>query len=192
MPWLRDVFNDVAEKFGFARLAEAEMELLRSEGAREIMRRLGVPAWKLPIIARHVRALKARDAHQVELFPGVGDLLQRLAAGGITLAIVSSDNEANVRRTLGERHAARIHHYACAAPVFGKHVRMRRVVRRSGISPTETLAIGDELRDLEAARRAGIPFAGVAWGYARPEVLLERAPATVFRSIEEIAAWFRS
>jgi phosphoglycolate phosphatase len=43
------------------------------------------------------------------------------------------------------------------------------------------------LRDLEAARDAGIPFGAVTWGYTTAEALRARAPEVVFERVEEIA-----
>jgi phosphoglycolate phosphatase len=71
--------------------------------------------------------------------------------------------------------------------VFGKAARFRKVLRRSGISPPDALAIGDEIRDLEAARRAGIAFGAAGWGFTRAEALQARGPNVLFSSIEEIA-----
>ena len=48
-------------------------------------------------------------------------------------------------------------------------------------------AIGDEVRDGEAARQAGIDFGAVSWGYARPEALQQLSPALVFDSVADIS-----
>jgi phosphoglycolate phosphatase-like HAD superfamily hydrolase len=60
-PWFLRSIDSVADRFRFRRLREGDVELLRGHGAREIIRYLGIPTWKLPFIARHMRRLKARD-----------------------------------------------------------------------------------------------------------------------------------
>jgi phosphoglycolate phosphatase len=75
---------------------------LRHAGPREILRRLEVPLWKLPAIARHMRALKRQPLHATPLFEGVPAILQALRAAGLSLALVSSDSEDNARRQLGD------------------------------------------------------------------------------------------
>ena len=187
-PWFRDVINDVADHFGFPRLDHAKIEALRSVGAREILQQLGVPRWKVPLIARHMRRMKTRDVHRTALFPGVPATLHRLKQGGVALAVVSSDTEGNVRHTLGPMNAGLIDHYACGAPVFGKPARMRRVLRRSGFHPGDAIAIGDEIRDIEAARSVGIAFGAVSWGYTRPAALTAHDPSVVFGTMDEIPA----
>ena len=52
-------------------------------------------------------------------------MLQGLAERGIKLAVVSSNSEANVRRTLGDANAALINYYACGASIFGKPAKVQ-------------------------------------------------------------------
>ena len=56
---------------------------------------------------------------------------------------------------LGES-AALFAHFDCSASLFGKSAKFRRVLRRTGVAPAQAIAIGDETRDIEAARGAGI------------------------------------
>ena len=183
-PWFARVLNSVADKYGFRRVEPDNIESLRGLNARELIQHLGVPRWKAPLIARHMRRLKSQEP--IALFDGVAGMLRKLSAGGITIAVVSSDNEDNIRRTLGDELSRVVDHYACGASLFGKAAKFKSVLRRMGNAPAETITIGDELRDLEAARSAGIAFGGVAWGYTRPDVLKEHTPDEMFNSVGEI------
>jgi phosphoglycolate phosphatase len=60
-------------------------------------------------------------------------------------------------------------------------------VKRAGLSPAQAIAIGDEVRDIEAARAAGIACAGVSWGFAAPKALRALGPDLMFERIEDIA-----
>ena len=186
LPWFRRNVNDVADRFGFRRIADDDVESLRHAGSREILRRLEVPLWKLPRIARHIRRMKAAHLDGIPLFPGTAAMLQRLSGTGITLALVSSDNETNARRQLGEA-AALFSHFDCGASLFGKSAKFRRVVKRAGLTPAQAISIGDEVRDIEAARAAGIACGAVMWGYAAPNALRALGPEMVFERMEDIA-----
>ncbi len=174
-------------RFGFRRVAGADIEPLRRAGSREILKRHDVPLWKLPLIARHMRRLKSAHVDDIALFPGTGAMLRALNDGGLRLALVSSDHEANARRQLGEANAALFSHFACGAAMFGKPRKFRRVLRQAGVDPARAIAIGDEARDIEAARAAGIACAAVTWGYAAPETLHALGPDLVFERMEDIA-----
>lgn len=185
-PWFLRHSNDVADRFGFRRIAPEDIDRLRREGACEILARLDVPLWKLPLIARHMRQLKSRHVDDLALFPGASEMLRALKDGGMTIALVSSDSEANARRQLGDANAALFSEFACGASLFGKAAKFRRVLKRSGVDPSRAIAIGDEVRDIEAARAAGIACGAVTWGYAAPETLRALGPDWVFEEVGEV------
>jgi phosphoglycolate phosphatase len=185
-PWFRQHLNAVAKRYRFRAVSEEDVEMLRHASTREILDYLEVRWWKIPLIARHMRQLKTAHAASIPLFDGIETMLTTLAAGGIRLALVSSDTEANAREKLGPS-AALFSDFDCSASIFGKAQKFRRVVKRSGIDPREAIAIGDETRDIEAARAAGIACGAVTWGYAAPRALRDRAPDLVFERMEEIA-----
>ena len=120
---------------------------------------------------------------------GTAELLSRLKAAGIGIAIVSSNAEDGIRAALGEA-AASVDIFECGAALFGKDQHFKKAVRYSGLDPTRFLAIGDEARDIEAARKAGIAAGAVAWGYADPVFLQKLGPDRFFTRMEEIAPAF--
>jgi phosphoglycolate phosphatase len=185
-PWFRRHVNDVADRFKFRRVTEDDIETLRHSGSREILAHLEVPRWKLPWIARHMRRLKAAKIAEIALFEGAETMLRSLATSGLRLALVSSDSEANARRQLGET-AALFSHFDCAASIFGKPAKFRRILRRTGIGPARTISIGDEVRDIEAARAAGIACGAVTWGFAAQQALEVLQPNLMFERMDDIA-----
>lgn len=184
-PWFLRTINDVADRFGFRRVTDEDIEGLRHASTREILTRLEVPLWKLPAIARHARRLKAEAAADIALFADVEAMLRTLAENGVQLALVTSDSEANAREKLGDS-AALFAQFDCAASLFGKAAKFRRVIRRAGVEPDKVIAIGDEVRDIEAARAVGIACGAVCWGYAAPAALQALGPDFLFSKIEDI------
>lgn len=185
-PWFLRTINDVADRFGFRRVADEDVEVLRHASTREILARLEVPLRKLPAIARHARRLKGEAAAEIALFAGVETMLRTLAENGVQLALVTSDSEANARAKLGDA-AALFSHFDCAASVFGKPAKFRRLIRRAGVEPDPVISIGDEVRDIEAARAVGIACGAVCWGYAAPAALRAHEPDVVFERMDDIA-----
>jgi phosphoglycolate phosphatase len=133
-----------------------------------------------------MRKLVARDADKIALFDGVDALLSTLTERGVTIAIATSNAEANVRRILGDANAKRISHYACGASLFGKAAKLAAIIKRQQASPERTIAIGDEVRDLEAARKVGLAAGAVGWGYATIDFLRAQRPDYLFSSMDDI------
>jgi phosphoglycolate phosphatase len=185
-PWFLQRFNDLADRHRFNRIEKHEVEALRGNSARQMMAHLRLPAWRLPLVARDMRAWMAKDIHTLRPFPGVPEMLHALADAGVELAVVTSNSYENVRRVLGAESAGLMAHVECGASMFGKRARFRRVLRRSGIPAAQAISIGDEIRDAEAARAAGIDFGAVAWGYTSPASLRAQSPALFFDTVDDI------
>ncbi len=185
LPWFRASFQDMIARFDLAPVGADEIEGLRMMTGRQIMARLNVPMWRLPAIVSDMRKRKLAAADQISLFDGVEGLLSELQRLGIQTAIVSSDSEESVRRVLGPT-AKLISRFDCGAAIFGKHRKFRRVARHFGTKPADTICIGDEIRDIEAAHTAGMASGAVAWGYAFPVALQAAGPTHFFNSIDEM------
>lgn len=185
-PFFLEVFDTLADAHGFARIDRGDLERLRGLDARQMMKHFGLSPWKAPQVAVHFRALMAKNVGRIPLFPGTDRMLRRLVERGLTLAIVTSNSEENVRAVLGADCAALVAHFECGVSLFGKRRKLRQLLARSGVRPTEALLVGDEVRDAEAARGEGVGFGAVAWGYARLDALLAHSPVAVFRSMDEI------
>ena len=89
---------------------------------------------------------------------------------------------------LGAELSAGIAHFACGSSLFGKAAKIGRLVERCGVSPTAVLAVGDEIRDIDAAETAGVASGAVTWGYATASALRARKPTWVFDTVDQIAA----
>ena len=185
LDWFRASFHDVIARFDLTPITAEELEAMRGLSAREIMARLNVSMWQLPAIVSDMRKRKLAAASQTSLFAGIPAMLSDLQRQGIKTAIVSSDSEASVRQVLGPT-TAQITRFDCGAAVFGKHRKFRRVARKLGAKPSETICIGDEIRDIEAAKAASMDSGAVAWGYALPSALQAAGPTHLFNSVEEM------
>jgi phosphoglycolate phosphatase len=185
-PWFLQTINQVAEKHRFRRIAPHELETLRGRSSRELIAHLEMPMWKLPAVTVEMRRLMKDKAAEIALFPGVDSLLHGLAAGGIEAAVVTSNSEENVRAILGERNASLVRHFECGASMFGKKAKFSKLLQVTGLAPQQVLCVGDEIRDAQAARAAGLDFTGVAWGYTKPEALAPYSCRKPFLSVEEM------
>lgn len=91
-PWFLRVINSVADKHGFRRVEDHDIDTLRGKSSREIVKFMNVPYWRLPAIARDVRRMKSEALTDIPLFPGVDRMLRKLSDKGVVLAVVSSDS----------------------------------------------------------------------------------------------------
>lgn len=185
-PWFAGVLDQVAERFGFRRIGADEVETLRGADTQEILRRLAIPLWKMPMIAAHMRTLAAQQIDQVQLFADTRRFLHDLHGAGVRIGVVSSNTAETIRFVLGPETASLVWTFACGASLFGKPAKLAKVLRRSGTAPARAIYVGDEIRDVVAARATGMASGAVSWGYNRVEALAARSPDHVFDSFDDM------
>lgn len=184
--WFLSIADHLAERFKFRSVAPDEVEMLRGRTSSEVIRHLGIPRWKLPAIGRYVHALLAQQTDRIGLFDGIVPVLQQLAQSGVRIALVTSNAEPNARAILGPANAALIERFECGASLFGKAPRYRRVLRKTKLAPSDVLSIGDETRDVVAAKKVGIASGAVLWGYANRAALEHLQPDVLFERPDQV------
>ena len=101
--------------------------------------------------------------------------------------MVSSNSVENVQRVLGPHATALFDDYECGTDLFGKAAKIDRLLQRHRIARNASCWC-DEIRDIEAARKAGVRVASVGWGYNHVDALRERQPDELLLSVAELPA----
>jgi len=186
-PWALSIVDEMAEKYRLNKVDLSEIETFRGFDARKLAKHYGVRWWKLPAMVKDARILMARDAHKIALFEGVNDLLQELSKAGLQLALVTTNSLENVQKIIGPENFSLFSYYECGVSIFGKKAKFKKILRKSGFLAEETICIGDEIRDIQAAQKVKISAGAVAWGYTRVDALTAYSPDQIFTSVDEIA-----
>lgn len=185
-PFFLKVFNQLAQRHGFKQMDPALVPSYRGHSPRQMMSHVGLPSWKLPIVAKDFIALMRDNVASIRPFEGVSDVLAHLAGRGVTLAIVSSNSHDNVSAVLGPELTRLISHFECGMSIFGKPKRISKALRDAATRSQEAIYIGDQVTDLEASRKVGVAFGAVAWGYGTIESLRAQRPEEEFAQVGDL------
>lgn len=181
-------YNSVAPSLKLETISDERAMTLRTLTPDEAMREMNVSLWKLPRIMTSVRgALRARMA-TVQPFPGIADALHELWRRGCKTAIVSSNSEPNIRELLARHDLDHFEAFSCGASMFGKASRLRKLTKHPELSASRFFYIGDETRDVMAAREAGMHSIAVTWGYATEAALEAQHPSHMAHTPAELVA----
>ncbi len=174
-PDLCNAVNRVLADLGRAPVALERLRQVVSKGGRAMLA-VALPdvdaaareSLLPPFLAYYGQAL----AVDSRTFAGVDDLLAALDARGVRWGIVTNKPEALAVAVLaGFGWSSR-----CAVLVGGDTLPRRKpdpdplllACERLGIAPGEALYVGDDERDVQAARAAGMPSVAALWGYRLP------------------------
>lgn len=184
-PFFMAAQHALAQRHGFKAIAEDRIDEMRRLDTRELMREFGLSKWKLPVVAADfVHTMRA--APPVPLFPGVAEALRHLREGGARLAILTSNSADNVRRVLDAELLEAIETIDGGAHLLGKHRRIARMLEKAKTDASRAIYVGDQVSDGEAARRVGVAFGAVGWGYAHTDALRAAGAEEFFDSVDEL------
>lgn len=113
--------------------------------------------------------------HATVPYAGIPELLEDLAARGLTLAVASNKFQAGteklIRRYFPAIGFAAVLGQRTGVPLKPDPAVVHEILGRCGIGAGETLYVGDSGIDIATARAAGVRSAGVSWGFrARAEL----------------------
>lgn len=170
-PDLAAALNRMREKRGLAPLAPATVRPYASMGARGLLRiGFGMApehpdylAMRDEFLDRYAEAICA----ETRLFPGMEDVLATLERRAIAWGIVTNKAARFTERIVPELGVTP----ACvvcgdSTPHLKPHpAPLLLAAERLKLEPAECLYVGDDLRDVQAARAAGMRSAAAEWGY---------------------------
>lgn len=108
-------------------------------------------------------------------YPGIAELIASLHAAGHRLAVLSNKPHpftvAIVQRMFPAHPFDPVLGQCDGLPHKPEPDSTRRILETWGVAAAEARFIGDSTVDRETARRAGVPFVAVGWGYHDPERL---------------------
>jgi phosphoglycolate phosphatase len=175
------IYHRIAPGLGLKPITD--VDAARSMPTRQLLRHLGVRFWRLPRLVRAFQAAAAEHAHELQLFPAVPDMLRSLHAAGHRLGVLSSNREDTIRTALRTAGVEDLFAFVVGYPkLFGKAKALRRILKQEHLDRSDVLFVGDELRDVEAGRKARVATAAVTWGFHHESLLAGGGATHLVRS----------
>jgi phosphoglycolate phosphatase len=171
------VANQLAKEFGYLPIDPAEIKRLKALSSKQIFKQTEISIFKLPFLMRRFIAEMRREVRQIPVIPGIKEALLSLKARGDRLGIVSTNSEENIRAFLKVQQLDGLFDIViCSSQPFGKSRLIKRIVRYNQLDRRSVFYVGDETRDIEAAKKSGVRAIAVTWGFNAPQVLAAHQP----------------
>ncbi len=181
------ISNRLAREFGYKHIAPEDVENLKNKTAREVIGILKIPLLKVPGIISRAKKEFYEDIDSLRPFAGLADVLAEMKGRDIAMGILSSNDERNVRAFLRNHDLEGLFDFIhTTVKVWSKNTALKDLMKKYGIPPDGAIYVGDETRDITAARRLKTRVAAVTWGYNSAEVLAEHQPDFLLHHPEEL------
>lgn len=173
----RRIFNRLAPDYGFRAVELEDLPALRHLKLRGLLRTLGVKQRHVPILLRRGKTLLREELPSLRPCPGVFEQLETVRASARWCGILTSNSVENVELFL-ERHGVRDHFdfISSCRKLKGKAKYLKAIARTYSVDPSAMLYVGDEVRDVKASKKAGVPVVAVSWGFNSVQALRESEP----------------
>jgi len=183
---LLSITNRLSAEFGFKSATKEELAQLSNLNSWQILQYSGISIFKFPLLIRRLKAELHSEMPEIQLFPGIKEVLLELKKRGFQLGIITSNSRENVLASLAKNGLQDTFTFIYSGSTFGKHKVINKWLRIENINPQEVVYVGDEIRDIDAAKKTGIKVIAVAWGFNSQEALAAQNPNFLIERPQEL------
>lgn len=169
------LYNELADKHGYTRMTEDNLQYLRGLSIPERCKFLNVPLYRIPFMVTAVIKKYSDAVATLQFNEGIAELLQSLDENNIPFAVLSSNSKKNITQFFTLKGIVN-NDVFCSRSIFGKHVLINKFLNEKNLKPSDILYVGDELRDVIACHKTGVKIAWVSWGYDSEASLKNNKP----------------
>lgn len=171
------IANRLAPKFGFQKVKHEDIAGLREESPFQIMQKFHVPPLKVHSIVIQGRREFTKELSKIKTIEGIKKILVELKKRGLQLGILTTNSEANIQKFIKLRGLKGLFDFVYGdIGIFGKTHALKKILKEKKLSPNEVIYIGDEIRDIDAAKKVGITSVAVSWGFNTHDFLARHNP----------------
>jgi len=189
-----DIYNEIAPKYKCKQITIKEKAVLRDKKPQEFFEKYGITKMKSSLLLLKGRKKLSKRIKKIMPSRGMIETLKSIRAEGFTMGILTSNSKKNVNIFLKNHGLTDIFDFIRSGKhLFGKSRSLKSILRRKKISRKSVVFIGDETRDIEAAKKAEIPVIAVSWGYNSSKILktlkpekLVNIPSKLLENIKKI------
>lgn len=171
---LRAALNQLLGGLGLRAIEANEIKGMIGDGVLKLVERAlvaahGDPQQKDALLPRFLETYQANSANLTRCYPAVPETLDLLHSKGFRLAVVTNKPVLATHKILEALSLAEFF----PVVVGGDSVQQRKphpaplleAARRLGVEVSQSLLVGDNIHDVEAARAAGMRCIAVSYGY---------------------------
>lgn len=182
-----DIVIKQAKYLGCKQLTSIDLIQLKEMHAREVLKYLCVPFWKMPSFVQKLRKLGHERMDEIKIFPEWSTILRRLNDNQHTIGLISSNSHKTVESILKKYDLYELFDFIfCDKSLFGKKRCLNKLIRQQNFDRSNTYYIGDEVRDIEAAEANKIHAIAVAWGFNSVTRLKQAKPLHLIMSFDQL------
>lgn len=167
---------EINRKLNLLNDEKIDVEKFRSMDSFEFIRQLEIPKLKLLYFLFKYQRKLVKNIVNINTFEGLPEMLGELKKKGVNLGVVTSNSRKNVKKFLKNNDIECFDFVYSSLDYFNKSKMLEKAVKKFHMNKDSVVYVGDEVRDIKAAKEAGIKVASVTWGYNFENILSSHNP----------------
>jgi len=180
------IANKFADHYGYRKIPLSDLPKLREKRPSEVLKHLGISIFKLPILVRKIRFEMNKEIVHLKTVVDIRETLEKLKKSGCILGILTTNSRENVMEFLKNNDLQLFDFVYSGRAVYGKSRLLKKLMNEKTIPHEDPIYVGDEVRDVEAAKKAGIRVISVSWGYNTKNALEKASPDYIVEKPEDL------
>lgn len=173
------VYNDLAQTLG-TRPADLKTVRSLSDDLPTLLKHFRIPFYYLPLFFYRIRTYYAKNFLHLNLHEGLREQLDLLKKKGYRLGIVSTSPRHRIEGYLSYHQLTHFDFIMTSWIALGKTHALQKAIAKYQLKPQTTVYIGDEVRDMNAAKACRLMAIGVTWSvYTQKTLQAAGSDATV-------------
>jgi len=181
-----NISNKLSKRFHFKKISPDEAQMLKNMTLMEIINYLNIPIIQIPLMIAMARNDLNQMIAEVNPIVGIRGHLHHLRSLPYKMGIMTTNSSKNVRAFLKKHDLEIFDFISTSSMIWGKNIKIKKIIKNNDITLDKILYIGDEIRDIEAAKKAKIKIIAVTWGYNSSKALKAYQPDYLITNPKEL------
>jgi len=164
-----------------------KVDQLRKMSIFKAASEIGLPRRTWPSLLFKGKKMMTDRLLELEIFPGLENIINWLYSYGFKLYIVSSNSKKNISKVIQKNNLDQYFDGIYGGiGLLGKSKVLKIIMKQKHLQPSNVLYIGDETRDIDASNKVKIKSIAVSWGYMSKSLLAEHQPWMLVDNVKQL------
>jgi len=166
-----DMYNEIAGKQGYKKISEEDVSYLSALSIRNRCKVLNLPLYKMPLVGIAIKRRSQQYIPNLKPVSGMTETLRLLKQEGYKIGFTTSNNQVVLNEFLIKNSINIFDYSHFSFSPLSKSKDISSFLKKYDLKKENVVYVGDELRDIKAAKKNGLFCIAVSWGFDSVELL---------------------
>ncbi|UYP05952.1 HAD-IA family hydrolase [Priestia megaterium] len=166
-----DMYNEIAGKQGYKKISEEDVSYLSALSIRNRCKVLNLPLYKMPLVGIAIKRRSQQYIPNLKPVSGMTETLRLLKQEGYKIGFTTSNNQVVLNEFLINNSINIFDYSHFSFSPLSKSKDISSFLKKYDLKKENVVYVGDELRDIKAAKKNGLFCIAVSWGFDSVELL---------------------